>query len=222
MSSHQWQERYRNEGDNAIVMTARTPAHQWWQRHHCNKGKMPARGRQQCHCNKGNNAIPDQGQWRNCYESNNASLTTARMPAHQQWGCCHCHDANNRNSNDGKDACTSTAMAPLQQGQQQATRATTLAWQWWRCLRINNSDDAIVTRVTIAIATLAKMTAHWRQQRHHNEGNNASLMTSNKGDDASLKAAENPLHQQQKWLHHNNGKDTCNNKHAHHGANSAA
>jgi hypothetical protein len=49
-------------------------------------------------------------------------------------------------------------------------------------------------RATIAMATTAKTPAHQRQQHHHNEGNNASLMTSNKGDNASSTMVETHLH----------------------------
>jgi hypothetical protein len=65
----------------------------------------------------------------------------------------------------------------------------------WRCLRIDDSNNAIVTRATNAIATTAKTPAHQQQQHHHNKGNNASLTTSNKGNNASLIRAEMPLHQ---------------------------
>jgi hypothetical protein len=38
-------------------------------------------------------------------------------------------------------------------------------------------------RTIISIATMEKTPAHQWQQRHCNEGNNTSLMASNKGDD---------------------------------------
>jgi hypothetical protein len=57
-------------------------------------------------------------------------------------------------------------------------RTTMLALQWRRRLRIDNGNNAIVTRATITIATTAKPPAHWRQQCHHDKGNNASLTTS--------------------------------------------
>jgi hypothetical protein len=53
-----------------------------------------------------------------------------------------------------------------------------------------------MTRVTIAITTMAKMPMHQWQWCHHNKGNNSSLTTSNKGNDASSTMAEMPLHQQ--------------------------
>ncbi len=108
-------------------------------------------------------------------------------------------------------------MVSLWQGQQQAKRATTLAQQWSICLCINNSNNAIVTRATIAIATMAKTPAHWRQWCHLDEGDDNSLTTRNEGNNASLMMAETPLHQWWQWLHHNNGKDACNNKRAYPG-----
>jgi hypothetical protein len=66
--------------------------------------------------------------------------------------------------------------------QQQATRAMMLAEQQCRCLRIDNGNNTIMTRAIIAIATMAKTSAHQWQLRHHDEGNNASMTTSNKGD----------------------------------------
>jgi hypothetical protein len=76
---------------------------------------MPTWGRQQCHFNKGNNAIADQGQQGLCNWGNNAILTTARTPAHQQLQQCQHHEGNNCNCNKSKDACASTAMMPSQQ-----------------------------------------------------------------------------------------------------------
>jgi hypothetical protein len=61
------------------------------------------------------------------------------------------------------------------------------AHQQWR--------QSIVTRATITIVTTAKTPAHQRGQHYHDEGNNASLMTSNEGNGASLTTAETPLHQ---------------------------
>jgi hypothetical protein len=76
-------------------------------------------------------------------------------------------------------------------------RAMSLAQQWQRCLRINNGDNAIVTKATIAITTMAKMPVHQQQQQHHhNKGNNAGLTTSNEGNNTSLTMTEVPAHQQ--------------------------
>jgi hypothetical protein len=72
----------------------------------------------------------------------------------------------------------------------------TPAQQWWRGLRINDSNDDIVTRATIAIATTAKTPAYQRQQHHHNKGMDASFTTSNEGDNTGLMTAEMPAHQQ--------------------------
>ncbi len=63
-----------------------------------------------------------------------------------------------------------------------------------RNLHINNGNNAIVMRATITIPAIVKTLAHRWQQRHHNEGNNASLTTSNKGNDASLTMVEMPAH----------------------------
>ncbi len=104
---------------------------------------------------------------------------------------------------------------------QGATRTTTLAQQWQRCLRINDNKDAIVTRETIAIATMAKTPAHWCQQHHHNNYG-TSLVMSNKGNNASLMTAKTPAHQWGQWCHHDDGEDPSINKHAYNGANSAA
>jgi hypothetical protein len=81
----------------------------------------------------------------------------------------------------GNDAIVTRAMMPAQQRQGH--------------LRIGNGNDAIVMRGTIAIAATAKMPMHQWQQCHHNKGNIASLMMSNKGNDPSLIMAEMPAHQ---------------------------
>jgi hypothetical protein len=56
---------------------------------------------------------------------------------------------------EGKEVSTIKTTTPVQQGQQHlcnvgnsasATRATKPLQQWGRCLRINNGNDAIVTR----------------------------------------------------------------------------
>jgi hypothetical protein len=94
---------------------------------------------------------------------------------------------------DGNSAIATRAMMPAQQ---QATRATMLAQQQRRRLCINEGKDTIRTRATITTVTTAKMPAHQWQQHHHDEGDNASLTTSNKGKKASLKTAEMPVHQQ--------------------------
>ncbi len=70
-----------------------------------------------------------------------------------------------------------------------------LAQQWRRRLHINDGNNAIVMRVIIAIATMAKTPAHQQQQCHHDKGDNASLTMSNKGNNTSLTMAETPAHQ---------------------------
>ncbi len=70
------------------------------------------------------------------------------------------------------------------------TRTMTPAWQWQGRLRIDNGNNAIIMMATIAIATKAKMPVHWQQQCHHNEGDDASLTTNNKSNNASLTTAE--------------------------------
>jgi hypothetical protein len=52
------------------------------------------------------------------------------------------------------------------------TRAIMPAQQWQGCLCINNGDNAIVMKATIAIVTTAKMPVHQWQQGHHDKGNN--------------------------------------------------
>jgi hypothetical protein len=53
--------------------------------------------------------------------------------------------------------------------QQQAMRATTLAWQWQRRLHIDDGNNNIGTRATITIATMAKTPFHQWQQCHQNK-----------------------------------------------------
>jgi hypothetical protein len=67
----------------------------------------------------------------------------------QQWQRCQCIDGNN-----------TIATRATMPAQQQATRATTLAQQRQRRLCIDNGDNAIVTRITITIMTMATRPAH--------------------------------------------------------------
>ncbi len=92
-------------------------------------------------------------------------------------------------------------------------RAMMPAWQWQGRLRIDNGNYAIVMRASITIVTMAKMPAHWWQRHHHDEGNNASLMMSKKGNIASLTTAKMPMHWQQQQRHH----DESNNCHCENG-----
>jgi hypothetical protein len=97
------------------------------------------------------------------------------------------------------------------------TRAMTPAQQQQGRLHIDNGNNTIIMRATIAIVTTAKTPAHQQQWRNCVKGNNASLMTSNKDDDASLTMVEMPAHQQQQHPHRdksgnchcNNSKDAC-------------
>jgi hypothetical protein len=199
---HQQQTCHRNKGNNAIAMMARMAANQWWQWHHCNKGDdarlrtatMPLwRGQQRCH---GSRATTPLLQGQQCQLDNGkdtCASTMVRQSQLWQWQR-HMHiDSNN--------VITTRATMPAWQ---QAARATTLAWQRQRCLCIDNGNTAIMTRTTSAITTMAKMSAHWQQGCHHNEGNDTRLMTSNKGDNTSLMMAKT-------WQqpHCNDGKDPC-------------
>jgi hypothetical protein len=242
----QQQQCHHNEGNNVITTMAKMPGlHQRWQ-HHCNKDNnasliavtMPDEAdnvslmtmlawlRQRHHCIEGIKF--------HCNNSNDTCTSMATMSLQR---------GQQRHCNDGKDACASMMPTmPLQQGQQHQledgnnaikTKATIPSWikgnnaivmraktpSWWRqgCLHINNSNNAIVMKVTIAIMTIAKMPAHWQQQRHCNEGNNASLTICNEGNNASSTTVETPGHWKWQQLHHdksdnchrNKGKDAC-------------
>jgi hypothetical protein len=96
---------------------------------------------------------------------------------------------------DGNTAITTMATTPswIKGNNAIVTRKTTLSQRQQGCLRINNGNDTIIMRATIAMATVAKTPAHQWQQCHHNEGNNASSMTSDRGDKASSTMAETHL-----------------------------
>ncbi len=110
------------------------------------------------------------------------ALTTTTMPFSWGWQlqwlwwqrCLHI---------DSNNAIMTMATTPAWQ---QATRATMLVEQWWRRLRIDDGNNAIMTRATIAIATMAKMSLHQQWQHHLDKGNDASLTTSNKVDNACV------------------------------------
>jgi hypothetical protein len=92
--------------------------------------------------------MPAHRQWQqhHCHEGNNHNRVNGRNPAHQ-WQQCHCNKGNNTSlttSNEGGNASSTTA----------ETR-----------LRINNGNDAIMTRAIIANGTMVKMPPHQRQQR---------------------------------------------------------
>ncbi len=133
--------------------------------------------RQRCHRNEGNNCNCNKGNNHYCNDGRDACALMATMPLRQGQQC---------HRNDGKDACALMMMTmPFQQGQRhqleddnnaiatRATtpsqikgnntivpRATTPAWQRQGCLCINNGNDPIVMRATIAITTIAKTPAH--------------------------------------------------------------
>ncbi len=169
MPAHQWQQHHCNEVNNTSLTTTKTPD-QWRQGPHCYKGNnaslmtILAWLQQRYHCNKGGNF--------HCNNSKDTCASTATTPL--QWGQQRCHD-------DGKDACTSMmTKTPLRQGQQCqlednnnaivmrktkpsrikgkdtiVTRVTTPAWRQLGCLHINNGNDTIIMRATIAIAMTA-------------------------------------------------------------------
>jgi hypothetical protein len=60
-------------------------------------------------CDEGDNVSPMMSN-----KGNEASLTTAEMPAHQQWQQHHRDESNNRHHDNSKDACTLTATMPSQ------------------------------------------------------------------------------------------------------------
>jgi hypothetical protein len=91
-------------------------------------------------------------------------------------------------------------------------RARTPAQQRQELLGIDNGNNTIIMMGTIAIATMAKEPAHWRQRRHHNKGTNTSLTTSSKGNNASSIMAETPAHQQRQQCHSDKSKNCHRNK----------
>jgi hypothetical protein len=98
------------------------------------------------------------------------------------------------------------------------TRATTPALWLQGCLSIGNSNNAIVMRATIAIATTTKTPAHWQQQCHHNKGNNTSSTTSNEGIDAILTMVETAEH----WQRQRHHCDKSDNRHSNNDKNACA
>jgi hypothetical protein len=125
-------------GKNAIATRATTPSQWRHQRLRINadinaivtRATMPAWWWQQCHHNKGNSAIANQGQQCHCYEGSNTIVTMARTPAHQQRQQHHHCEGNNCNHDNGKDAYALMATIQLWQGQQcQLNRK----WQRQQC-----------------------------------------------------------------------------------------
>jgi hypothetical protein len=84
------------------------------------------------------------------------------------------------------------------------TRATAPSQQQQGHLLIDNGNNTIIMRATIAIATMAKTLAHQWQQCHCNKGNNTSSAMSNKGNDTSLTTAKTPAHQRWQQLNCDN------------------
>jgi hypothetical protein len=97
-------------------------------------------------------------------------LTTARTPAHQQWQQCHCHEGNNCNCNNGKDACALTATVQSQQG--------------------NNASLKTSNKGNNASSTTAETPAHQQQQQHHHDKSNNPHC--NNGEDACTLRAATP------------------------------
>jgi hypothetical protein len=184
---------------------------QLWQRCHRNEGNI-------CHCDDGEDAwasmatMPlQQGQQHHRDDGKDACAMMMTM-TQLQWGW-QCQ------LGDGNKAITTRATMLLQIKSNNAivTRAT-MPSQWRQgCLRINNSNNAIIMSATIPIATMAKPPAHWLQQCHHDKGDDANSMMSNEGNNASLTTVETPAHWQ--WwgdhcyksnnCHCNIGKDAC-------------
>ncbi len=154
----------------------------WWEQ------QLPSQKWQRCLSIDGNKAIPTMptmpapwGQW--CQHKEG-----------QQW---HCNKGNNTIADQGQwHYCYEGNNASL-------TMARTPANY--------NSNDAIVMRATITMATMAKMPVHQWQCCHHNEGNDVSLTTRDKGSNASLTTAEMPAHWQLHQRHHDKGDNRhCN------------
>jgi hypothetical protein len=98
---------------------------------------MPLLQGQQCQLNNGKDTCTTTMA--------TTTLSWGRQLQSQQQQRCKRIDSNN--------AITTRASMP---DQQRAIRATMLAQQWQRCLCIDNINNAIVKRVTIAIATIAE------------------------------------------------------------------
>ncbi len=150
---HQRQQHHCNKGNNAITMTARTPAHWWWWQCHCNKGNNASLRMGTMQHDKGNNAIVDQGQQCHCYKGNNTILTTARMPAYWQWWQHHHHEGSNHNHNNAK-----------------------MPAHWWQqchCDKGNNASLTTSDKGNNTSLTMVETSAHWQwQQCHCDQSNN--------------------------------------------------
>ncbi len=126
--------------------------------------------------------LPLQHQQRSlCINSNNTILIRATMPL--GWWQGHLLINNDGNAattmvtpklEDGNNAIAmrATTLSRIKGNKAIVTRATMSSWQQQGCLHINNSNNTIITRATIAIATTAKRPAHQQQQHHCNKGKN--------------------------------------------------
>jgi hypothetical protein len=119
LPSGQWQRRLCIDGNDASLTMSNKGNNMNDDRDAiATRAMTPAWGRQWHHHDKGNNAIVDQRQQRHCYESHSNSSMMERMPAHWQLQQCHCHEGENCNGNNCKDAWALTAMTPSWRGQQ--------------------------------------------------------------------------------------------------------
>ncbi len=163
---------------------------------------MPLQQEWQCQLEDGNNTIVTRATKLSWIKGNNAIVTRATMPAQQWQGRLRINNSNDTIVMRATIAIAMTAKMPVQLWQRHhhdkggnassttsnegngASLTTAETPAYW-------GKDTIVTRVTIAIATMAKMSAHQWQWRHHNKGNHASLTTSDKGNDACVRTHAN-------------------------------
>ncbi len=117
-----------------------------------------------------------QWQKRLCINSNSAFSTRAATPLWWEQGCLCIDDDNNVQQGwwchlkDSNNAIATRATMPSQikSNNTTITRAMTPAQQQQGCLGINNGNNAIVMRATIAIVMMAKKPVHWQRWCHHN------------------------------------------------------
>jgi hypothetical protein len=199
----QWQQRHCNEGNNVIAMMAKKPE---LQKHMHIMMTTPLQQGQQGQLNNSKYACALmiartpllQGQ--QCLLNDYASSTMAEIPLQQGWQSALLDNGNNAIITRATISIAMMAQMPAHQWQQRHhnkgnnSSSTT-------CNKGNNASLTTVKtcalttpmwRRTILIATMA-MPAHQWQQRHHKKSNNASLITSNKGN--SLTTVEMPAHQ---------------------------
>jgi hypothetical protein len=136
-------------GNNTGVMTVMTPM-----RH---EGKDVSAMRTTMQGQRGQYNTVQSWQWCQRNKDNNAIVTVAKMPVHQQWWWHHCDKC--------EDTSLKTSLMPLQQGQQQYFDNGKDAWtakmpvHQWLQHNCNESNDPSLTT--------AKMPAHWWQQQPH-------------------------------------------------------